>query len=55
MVTKETLRNKQDYQRLYYLAAEELKGINAKIFFPQPSFWCNDCEYAEYCKAWRGN
>ena len=43
------------YQRLYFFAAQILKGINLKIFFPRTSFWCKDCEYGENCKAWKGN
>jgi len=48
-------RDKKDHQRFFYLAKEVIKGIRSHIFFPQPSFWCNDCEYEEPCWAWRGN
>lgn len=51
----ETKRNKTDYQRLFYLAGQVLKGIKSQIFFPRQSFWCKDCEYDMYCKAWGGN
>jgi putative RecB family exonuclease len=29
-------------------------GIRAQSFFPNPSWMCSDCEYAEACRAWRG-
>jgi putative RecB family exonuclease len=55
MITLETKRNKSDYQRLFHLAQQVLKGIKSQIFFPRPSFWCKDCEYEEQCKAWEGS
>jgi len=51
----ETKRDKRDYERLFYLASQVVSGIKNRIFFPRPSFWCKDCEYEEYCKAWEGN
>lgn len=50
----ETSRQKEDYQRFYYLAKQVLKGIKSGIFFPRPSFWCRGCEYEEPCRAWGG-
>ena len=50
-----TKRTKKDHQRLFHLANEVLRGIQLGIFFPQPSFICADCEYAEPCKDWTGN
>jgi putative RecB family exonuclease len=55
MVVLETKRTKADYQRLFYLASQVLKGIKHQIFFPRPSFWCKDCEYEKYCKNWGGS
>jgi len=55
IVPIETERDEEDHQRLFHMAKEVLKGIKSGVFFPQPSFWCNDCEYEEHCKRWRGN
>ena len=55
MVILETSREKRDYERLFYLAKEVLKGINLGFFFPRPSFMCKDCEYEDLCKIWEGN
>jgi putative RecB family exonuclease len=55
IVVLETKRTKADYQRLFYLANQVLKGIKHQIFFPRPSFWCKDCEYEKYCKNWGGD
>lgn len=55
IIVHETMRNRDDYQRLYYLARQVLKGIKSRIFFPRPSFWCKGCEYEEPCRAWNGN
>jgi putative RecB family exonuclease len=55
MIVSETKRKKSDYERLFYLASQVLKGIRSEVFFPRPGFWCKDCEYEEYCKAWKGN
>ena len=55
LITMETKRDKEDYQRLYFLAGQILKGIEQRLFFPRPSFMCKDCEYAKQCQAWKGN
>jgi putative RecB family exonuclease len=55
MIQMETNRDKDDYQRLYFLAGQILKGIQQRIFFPRTGFLCKDCEYAENCKTWKGN
>lgn len=54
ILTFETKRDKARYERLYSIAEQVLKGINLKIFFPRPGFWCKDCEYAAQCQAWQG-
>ena len=51
----ETRRERKDFQRLFFLAKEVLKGIQSKILYPRYSFLCKDCEYSEYCRNWRGN
>jgi len=55
LITLETRRDAASYQRLYGIAAQVLKGINQKVYFPRASFWCKDCEYAGQCQTWRGN
>jgi putative RecB family exonuclease len=55
LITMETTRDKADYQRLYFLAGQILKGIQQSVFFPRPSFMCKDCEYAKQCQEWKGN
>jgi len=55
MIVLETKRNKHDYQRLFCLASQVLKGIQSQIFFPRTSFWCKDCEYGESCRKWGAN
>lgn len=55
MLVIETKRNKADYQRLFHLAGQVLRGIRSQIFFPRQSFWCKDCEYEDFCKEWDGS
>jgi len=55
VITLEANAKKLDYQRFFYLARQVLKGIRRQVFFPRKSFMCKDCEYAEPCRAWRGN
>jgi putative RecB family exonuclease len=55
MISMETQRGKDDYQRLYFLAGKILKGVQQGVFFPRTGFLCKDCEYGENCKAWNGN
>ena len=55
MIVLETKRKKADYERLFFLASQVLKGIQQGIFFPRTGFWCKDCEYAENCRKWKGN
>ena len=51
----ETQREQKDFQRLFLLTKEVLKGIRSHVFYPRYSFFCKDCEYADYCRKWRGN
>jgi hypothetical protein len=53
MVILETARDNKDYERLFYLAKEVLKGIKSGVFFPRQSFMCKDCEYEGLCVEWR--
>ena len=49
----ETKREKRDYQRLFSLALQVLRGIQEEVFFPRTGFWCKNCEYADLCKSWQ--
>jgi putative RecB family exonuclease len=51
----ETGREEKDYERLFYLAKEVLKGIKSGVFIPKDSFMCKDCEYENLCRNWKGN
>lgn len=55
MIVLETKRSKEDYERLFFLADQVLKGIQQRIFFPRTGYWCKDCEYEENCKEWKGD
>jgi len=56
MVVIETSREKRDYERLFYIAREVVKGINSDyFFFPRQTFMCKDCEYGDLCKEWQGD
>jgi putative RecB family exonuclease len=55
IVPLETKRRKTDYERLFHLASQVLRGIKEQVFFPRSSFWCSDCEYGRQCREWRGN
>ena len=49
-----TSRGLGDFSKLYNLAKEVLKGIKANVFFPNPSWRCNDCEYRQNCFMFNG-
>ncbi len=55
MVVLETTRTKADHERFLCLAKEVLGAIRAKAFYPRAGYWCKDCEYAQQCRAWKGN
>ena len=55
MVVLETVRTKADHQRFFWLAKEVFHGIRSRVFFPRSGYWCRDCEYAQHCRAWKGN
>ena len=51
-----TGREKKDYERLFCLAKEFLRGIRAGVFIPNRGCWmCKDCEYDQDCREWTGN
>ena len=48
----ETTRTAEHRKRFAKIANAVLAGIDAQIYFPNPSWMCGDCPYAEACKAW---
>jgi hypothetical protein len=47
-------RTIEDDAWFVHLAAQIARGIDAGVFAPNPSWQCSDCEYANQCRAWRG-
>jgi putative RecB family exonuclease len=47
-----TTRSAADRRRLAKLISQVLKGIEAGVFFPNPSWMCSDCQYAQACVKW---
>jgi putative RecB family exonuclease len=47
-----TTRTSADRKRLAKLISQVLKGIEAGVFFPSPSWMCSDCQYAQACVKW---
>lgn len=47
-----TIRTREDRRRFAKVANMVLAGIDAKIFFPQPSWMCNGCQFAKACLEW---
>lgn len=51
-----TDREPRDFERLFHLAKEVLKGIRSGVFIPNRGCWmCRDCEYDGDCREWTGN
>ena len=51
-----TGRTKEDYERLFHIAKETLKGIRAGVFIPNRGCWmCSSCEFDPDCREWTGN
>src|SRR5262249_50109671 len=51
-----TGRTERDFERLFHLMREVLKGIRAGVFVPNRGCWlCSDCEYRQDCDEWDGN
>jgi putative RecB family exonuclease len=47
-----TTRSAADRRRLAKIINRVLKGIEAGVFFPNPSWMCSDCQYAQACVKW---
>ena len=54
--TQITGRDARDYERLFHLGKEVLRGIRARVFLPNRGCWmCNGCEFDVDCREWSGN
>jgi len=54
--TQTTDRDARDFERLFHLGREFVKGVRAGVFLPSRGCWlCNDCEYDQDCREWSGN
>ena len=54
--TQITGRTAEDFERLFYVGKEFLRGIRAGVFIPNRGCWlCADCEYDQDCREWTGN
>ena len=47
-----TTRDRAANVRLFRLAAEVLKGIEAGVFPPNPGWGCKECQVRSKCWAW---
>jgi CRISPR/Cas system-associated exonuclease Cas4 (RecB family) len=51
-----TGRDHKDFERLFHLGREVVKGVRSGVFLPSRGCWlCNDCEYRQDCDEWTGN
>ncbi len=50
--TMELARPDRDHRWFFHTAKEAMRGIKERVFFPNPSFRCKECEYQEQCGAW---
>ncbi len=51
-----TGREKKDFERLFHIGKEVVKGIRNGVFIPSRGCWlCKDCEYDQDCREWTGN
>jgi len=47
-----TTRSAADRRRLAKIINQVLRGIEAGVFFPNSSWMCSDCQYAQACVMW---
>ena len=47
-----TVRTADDRKRFAKIANAVLKGIESRVFIPNRSWLCSDCQYARACKGW---
>ena len=50
-----TFRTQEDHRRFFHLVKEVLKGIKEEVFFPNPGWWCKECEYRQRCWYWNSS
>ena len=48
----DTIRTSSHRKRFAKIANACLKGIESKVFIPNPSWLCSDCQYKTLCQAW---
>lgn len=54
--TQITGRDERDFERLFHISREMVKGVRAGVFLPSRGCWmCSDCEYRPDCDEWTGN
>ena len=48
----DTIRTSSHRKRFTKIANACLKGIENRVFIPNPSWLCSDCQYKTLCQAW---
>lgn len=48
-----TSRTERDHIRLFRVAEQVLRGLDASVFFPNPGWMCSDCEHVVHCNNWQ--
>ena len=48
----DTIRTASDRKRFTKIANACLNGIENRVFIPNPSWLCSDCQYKKLCQAW---
>ncbi|MBI2159941.1 MAG: hypothetical protein HYU25_06145 [Candidatus Rokubacteria bacterium] len=47
-----TTRDRAANVRLFRLAAEVLRAVEASVFYPNPGWQCKECPFRRKCWAW---
>jgi putative RecB family exonuclease len=47
-----TIRTAKQRRRFAKLTGAILAGIDSRIFIPNKSWLCSDCQYSKACKEW---
>jgi len=47
-----TVRTRADRKRFAKVVSAVLSGIENRVFFPNKSWLCSDCQYSKACEAW---
>ena len=48
----ETVRTSQDRKRFAKIANAVLAGIDNRVFIPNKSWFCSDCQFIDACEVW---